>query len=65
MKEAEKNFGFQLKVNLALEKARLYGGSAMIMGVDQGKCFCNRTSPQRNPLRITDIVPALTPYPAE
>jgi hypothetical protein len=33
----EKNFNYQLKLNMALKKARLYGGSAIVIGVDQGK----------------------------
>lgn len=37
IKETEKTFGYQFKLQLALEKSRLYGGSAIIIGVDQGK----------------------------
>ena len=37
LEEAERHFGYQLKLNKALEKARLYGGAAIIMGVNQGK----------------------------
>jgi uncharacterized protein len=37
LEDAEKHFGYQLKLMMALERARLYGGSAMVIGVDQGR----------------------------
>jgi phage-related protein (TIGR01555 family) len=36
LEEVEKAFGLQQKVKIALIKARLYGGSALLLGVDQG-----------------------------
>ena len=36
LEEAEREFGLQRKLLSALIKARLYGGSALILGVDQG-----------------------------
>jgi len=37
IEEAERAFTLQRKMRVALQKARLYGGSALILGVDQGK----------------------------
>lgn len=37
LEDAEKNLGLQLKVMNAMRKARLYGGGALVLGVDQGR----------------------------
>ncbi len=37
LEQAEKDFALQLKLLGAIEKARLYGGCAMILGVNQGR----------------------------
>jgi phage-related protein (TIGR01555 family) len=37
LEDAEKNLSLQLKLMHTMRKARLYGGAALIMGVDQGK----------------------------
>jgi uncharacterized protein len=37
LEKAERDFALQLKLLGAIEKARLYGGAAMILGVDQGR----------------------------
>jgi len=37
LEEAEKGFALQPKLLLALQRARLYGGGALILGLDQGK----------------------------
>jgi phage-related protein (TIGR01555 family) len=36
IEELEKDFGLQRKLALAMQRGRLYGGGALIMGVDQG-----------------------------
>src|SRR6187455_1436665 len=37
IEEVERNLNIQLRVKQALVKARLYGGAALIMGVDDGR----------------------------
>lgn len=37
IEDAEANLGLQQKVMTTLRRARLYGGAAMVLGVDQGK----------------------------
>jgi len=37
IEDAERELGLQRKTMIALQKARLYGGGALILGVDQGK----------------------------
>jgi phage-related protein (TIGR01555 family) len=46
LEETERQFGLQRKLLLALSKARLYGGSVIILGVNQGT-FQDELDPDR------------------
>jgi hypothetical protein len=45
LEETEKEFGLQRKMMSALTKSRLYGGAAIVMGIDQGTFQQERRPP--------------------